>query len=71
MGAAEDVLAGALSDWEWVIDVAAVHVLFHDGEDLGVDLGDSFDDWGQVWDAVWWFDHDALGYGFGKWGVVL
>src|SRR5690606_30821990 len=71
MGAAEDVLAGALGDRERAVDVAAVHILLDDREDLGVDLGNRLDDGGEVGDAVRRLDHDSLGDGLGEWHVIL
>src|SRR5699024_11078180 len=59
---AENVLSGALGDWEWVVNIAAVLVLLHDGENIRVDLGDGLNDRCQDWNTVWWFHHDALSH---------
>src|SRR5699024_4858681 len=69
--AAEDVLTGALSNWEWVVHIAAIHILLNDGENIGVNLRNSFNDWRQVRNTMRWFDHDALSNGIGKWHVIF
>src|SRR5262245_35713977 len=54
-----EVAAGALSDWQWLIGIARVHVLFHDREHVDAELFDGVEQRRHVRDSARGFDHRA------------
>ena len=72
MGARSDVGFGALSNWEWEVNIAAVHVLLNDGKHVWVDLGCEFEDWCKLWHTLeTWLGHYTLGNSLHERKVVL